>query len=154
MITCLQLRNQSIPAFFALPNVSEFIVETILGSPSAKVRSVALEQLKRLSRLRLPRSSSIRGAAESRPLLTKLILKAPVPLWMPSCKARGMSHPLLGQCSQYFDLRCYLVQGLSQTDQDSLEERGVHGMLEDELTFLHSFAPCSRTEDCTLLAGH
>ena len=39
MVTCLQLRNLSISAFFALPNLSEFIVETILGSPSAKVRS-------------------------------------------------------------------------------------------------------------------
>jgi hypothetical protein len=27
-------------------------------------------------------------------------------------------------------------------------------MLEDELTFLHSYGPCSREEDCTLLAGH
>ena len=86
-------------------------------------------------------------------MLTKLVLKAPVPLWMPSCKARGLSHVLLGQCSEYFELRCCLLQDFSKSEQDTLGEN-AKTMLDDELTFLHNYAPCARLEDCTLLAGH
>ncbi len=143
LTTCLQLRTQSIGGFFGLANLPEFIVETLLGSPSPKVRDVALQQLKRLAGLKSSMKTS----------LTKLILKTPVPLWMPSCKARGMSHDILGQCEAYFDLRCHLLRNLSANDQAEMEE-SAHSMLEDELTFLHNYAPCSRREDCTLLQGH
>ena len=86
-------------------------------------------------------------------LFSRLILKAPVPLWMPSCKSRGTSHILLGQCSEYFEVRCYLLRGLSFTEQEILGEN-ARTMVEDELTFLQNYVPCPRVEDCTLLAGH
>jgi hypothetical protein len=85
--------------------------------------------------------------------LTKTILKTPVPLWMPSCKARGISHAILSQCSEYFDLRSYLLGEMSFREQECL---GVSSkqMIEDELNFLHNFTPCHRAVDCTLIAGH
>ena len=148
LTTCLQLRTQSINGFFQLPNLEGFLVETLLGSPSSSVRGVALEQLKKIASIRPPNAK-----IEPRQLLTKLILKAPVPLWMPSCKARSLSHQLLGQCSEYFQLRCHLLENLTLAEQESLGEN-ARTMLEDELTFLHSYGPCSLQEDCTLLAGH
>ena len=85
--------------------------------------------------------------------LTKTILKAPVPLWMPSCKARGISHAILAQCTEYFDLRSYLLGEMSLREQEC---QGVSSkqMIEDELNFLHNYTPCHRPVDCTLLAGH
>ena len=76
-------------------------------------------------------------------------------LWMPSCKSRGVSHFLLGQCNEYFELRCYLLQGLSILEQEQLS-LCAKSMLEDELTFLNTYVPCSRnkSDDCNLIAGH
>ena len=150
LTTCLQLRTQSITGFFQLPNLEGFLIETLLGSPSPSVRGVALEQLKKLASIKPPNATA---KLEPRLLLLKLILKAPVPLWMPSCKARGMSHQILGQCGEYFQLRCHLLENFSLAEQEGLGEN-AKTMLEDELTFLHSYGPCSRQEDCTLLAGH
>ena len=53
--------------------------------------------------------------------LTRTILKAPVPLWMPSCKARGISHAILAQCTEYFDLRAYLLGEMSFREQECHE---------------------------------
>ena len=130
LATCLQLRNHHLTSFYNLPNVSEFILEILLYSSSEEIRKSAANRLKSLATIRpsVARSlildpphpggnSTAAGSAETsfsannsiklspRLMLTKLILKAPVPLWMPSCKARGTSHILLGQCSEYFDVR-------------------------------------------------
>lgn len=165
LATCLQLRSQNIAAFYNLPFVTEFIVETLLGSVSSQVRKAACSQLIRLSRIRTPsavRSLNLDGDINgsnthtkhsSRHMLTKILLKAPVPLWMPSCKARGTSHALLGQCTEYFELRSYLLDGLTMREQEALGENSKL-LLDDELTFLHNYATCGRLEDCTLLAGH
>ena len=71
------------------------MIGTILGSPSQKVRGAACHQLKRLSRIKASRSSrraldldSAEHSSEhakkpnedAKFLLTKLILKAPVPV--------------------------------------------------------------------------
>ena len=173
MVTSLSMRNVSLSSFFNLPTLSDFVIETILASPSAKVRQAACQQLKRLSRIKankLPRrrldldNNPAASAAkieekktdeDARVLLTRLVLKAPVPLWMPSCKSRGVSHFLLGQCNEYFELRCYLLQGLSSLEQGQLS-LCAKSMLEDELTFLNTYVPCSRnkSDDCNLIAGH
>ena len=84
-------------------------------------------------------------------LLTKLILKAPVPLWTSTCKR--INHLLLRHCTEYFELRCFLLHSLSSQEQNNLSIC-AKTMLEDELTFLNTYVPCSRQEDCTLLAGH
>jgi len=131
LATCLQLRNHHLTSFYNLPNVSEFILEILLYSSSEEIRKSAANRLKSLATIRPSVARSLildppphpggggnSTAAETslntntssiklspRLMLTKLILKAPVPLWMPSCKARGTSHILLGQCSEYFDVR-------------------------------------------------
>ncbi len=191
LVTCLQLRSKDIAFFYNLPYVADFIIETVLGSPSNDVRVAACDQLIRMSKIRItnvaralnldgpppPTSSSTTttGSESEAPMstsptrspatspvprntnpkqfLTKILLKTPVPLWMPSCKARGATHTLLGQCSEYFNLRCHLLKNFTRKEQDVLGEN-ARIMIEDELTFLHNYGPCHRPEDCTLLAGH
>ena len=163
LATCLQLRNHNLNSFYNLPNVNEFILEILLYSSSEQVRKAAAFRLKSLALIRpsVARSLILTESADTTPtvaklsprlLLTRLILKAPVPLWMPSCKARNTSHILLGQCSEYFDVRCSLLRSLSFTEQEILGEN-ASTMLEDELTFLQNYVVCLRVEDCTLLAG-
>ena len=96
MVTSLSMRSVSMSSFFNLPTLSDFVIETILASPSPKVRQAACQQLKRLSRIKahkLPRRRldlDQAGTAtmedkksaldeDARVLLTKLVLKAPVP---------------------------------------------------------------------------
>jgi len=85
--------------------------------------------------------------------LIKTIMKTPVPLWMPSCKGRGISHAILAQCTEYFNLRSYLLGDMSLREQECLSVCSKQ-MIEDELNFLHNYTPCHRPVDCTLLAGH
>ena len=71
---------------------------------------------------------------------------------MPSCVARGISHVILSQCNEYFELRCHLLRGLSLFEQEVL---GVSApqMMEDEFNFLNNFTSCGRLADNTLIAG-
>ena len=52
-VTCLSLRQNLISRFYELPSVSDFIIDTLLGSPSEIVRQQAADQFFRLSKIRL-----------------------------------------------------------------------------------------------------
>ena len=167
LVKCLQLRNHNISCFYNLPLVNDFIIDTLLGSPSKEVRQSSCEQFVKLSKIRITNrnlsfelSDFVSSNASSskylspKQFLTKALLKTPVPLWMPSCKARGISHSILAQCTEYFELRCFLLKNLSKQEQDLLGEN-AHQMMEDELTFLNNFTLCHRLHiDCILIAGH
>ena len=47
MVTCLSLRQNLLPAFYRLPAVHDFIIDTVLGSPAAVVRQRAVDQFLR-----------------------------------------------------------------------------------------------------------
>ena len=164
LVKCLQLRNHNISCFYNLPSVNDFIIDTLLGSPSEEVRQRSCEQLIRLSKIRITNRNLNFELNESvtttsrylnpKQFLTKALLKTPVALWMPSCKARGISHAILAQCSEYFDLRCFLLKNLTKHEQDLLGENACQ-MMEDELTFLNNFTTCHRLQiDCILISGH
>jgi len=159
-VTCLSLRQNLISRLYTLPSVSDFIIDTLLGSPSETVRQQAADQFSRLSKIKLvSRALSMSSDAplptsnSPRHFLVQLLLKTPVPLWMPSCKARTASHQMTSQCGQYMELRCSLLQGMSRAEQEVLGENAAQ-MIEDEITWLFNFSPCSRPSDSTLLAGH
>lgn len=165
MVTCLQTRTNVLASFYSLPLVSEFIVDIVLGSTSADVRRDACKQLIKLSKVKVTAraldmdsadgngSSGANRLPSPAQFLTKIIINTPVPLWMPSCKARSISHTILGQCTEYFELRCSLIGGLSKRELEYFAENATD-MIEDEVNFLHNFSPCPREEDCVLLAGH
>ncbi|TRY69996.1 hypothetical protein TCAL_02811 [Tigriopus californicus] len=159
MITCLEMRTLSIAKFFTLPLVSDFIVDIVLGSQSGFVRRKACQQLIRLTNIRVAARSlnldnlESKGPLTPKQLLTKVILKSPVPLWMPSSKSRGISPIILSHSAEYFDLRCALLRSLDLREQKEFEVN-AKTMIDDELTFLQNFTVSNRFEDCTLLAGH
>ena len=135
--------------FYNLPLIQDFIIDTVLLSPSEEVRRSACEQLKRLSRIRITNrtldldSGGGGGGGVGKPqtprqFLTRVVLKTPVPLWMPSCLARGISHVILGQCTEYFELRCHLLRGLSMFEQEVLGE-SAHQVWPLTLFFYVSF---------------
>ena len=52
LVTCLQLRSNNISLFYNLPLVSDFVIDTIIGSPCESVRNRACAEFQRLSRIR------------------------------------------------------------------------------------------------------
>ena len=61
-VTCLSLRQNLISRFYDLPSVSDFIIDTLLGSPSSTVRQEAADQFHRLSKIRMvSRSLALSG---------------------------------------------------------------------------------------------
>ena len=121
MVTAMTSRPNVLSAFQALPLIPEFIVDIVLGSTSEDVRTAACKQLIRLSKARnvaralnLDENPTKAQAPTPKQFLTRIVLKTPVPLWMPSCKARGISHAVFGQCTEYFELRRALLTGLTR----------------------------------------
>jgi len=52
LVTCLQLRSANMALFYNLPMVNDFVIDTVLGSPSESVRKRACAEFQRLARIR------------------------------------------------------------------------------------------------------
>ena len=91
---------------------------------------------------------------DPRQFLTSLLLKTPVPLWMPSCKSRTTGHQIMSNCGEYLDLRGQLLKNLSLEEQQRLQANAAE-MIHDEVTWILNFSPCiSPGNDSALMAGH
>ncbi|XP_015211244.2 ubiquitin carboxyl-terminal hydrolase 24 isoform X3 [Lepisosteus oculatus] len=156
LVTCLQLRCQQLSSFYNLPCVSDFIIDILLGSPSAEIRHVACDQLYTLSQTD---TSSYPDLQKPNLFLLKAILTAQLPLWSPTSIMRGINQRLLSQCTEYFDLRCQLLDDLTSTEMEQLQISPA-AMLEDEINWLDNFEPTWTAEletseaDNILQAGH
>uniref|UniRef100_H3APV7 Ubiquitin carboxyl-terminal hydrolase 24 n=1 Tax=Latimeria chalumnae TaxID=7897 RepID=H3APV7_LATCH len=156
LVTCLQLRSQQLGSFYTLLCVSDFIIDILLGSASAEVRHVACDQLYTLSQTD---TSSYPDVQKPNQFLLRVILTAQLPLWSPTSIMRGINQRLLSQCTEYFDLRCQLLDDLTSSEMEQLNLSPA-SMLEDEITWLDNFEPtwtaeCETSEaDNILLAGH
>ncbi|XP_059140581.1 ubiquitin carboxyl-terminal hydrolase 24-like isoform X2 [Physella acuta] len=157
LITCLQLRKELLASFYTLPYVNDFILELLVGCPLVNIRNTTLEQLYLLSQLELPNDGGLESVQSPRQFILVLLLKAYVPFWVTSTNARGSTQKLLHQCSQYFELRCRLLQHLPLLEQKRLA-LNIESMLEDEIAWLGNFVPSRHSDlnqtDNTLLAGH
>ncbi|KAK1340051.1 hypothetical protein QTO34_018615 [Cnephaeus nilssonii] len=156
LVTCLQLRSQQLASFYNLPCVADFIIDILLGSPSAEIRRVACDQLYTLSQTD---TSTHPDVQKPNQFLLGVILTAQLPLWSPTSIMRGVNQRLLSQCMEYFDLRCQLLDDLTTSEMEQLRISPAT-MLEDEITWLDNFEP-NRTAECEtseadniLLAGH
>ncbi|KAF5923119.1 hypothetical protein HPG69_012208 [Diceros bicornis minor] len=156
LVTCLQLRSQQLASFYNLPCVADFIIDILLGSPSAEIRHVACDQLYTLSQTD---TSAHPDVQKPNQFLLGVILTAQLPLWSPTSIMRGVNQRLLSQCMEYFDLRCQLLDDLTTSEMEQLRISPAT-MLEDEITWLDNFEP-NRTAECEtseadniLLAGH
>ncbi|GFO40772.1 ubiquitin carboxyl-terminal hydrolase 24, partial [Plakobranchus ocellatus] len=166
LVTCLQLRKELIASFYTLPCVADFILDLLVGCPIVDIREATLEQLVILSQLEVPRADDSEGSSSvdsaiavqsPRQFILQLLLKAFLPFWVTSTKSRGHTQRLLNQCSQYFELRCRLLEKMSLSEQRSLNI-DLESMLEDELAWLSNFVTSRHSDlqqtDNTLLAGH
>uniref|UniRef100_A0A8C5WGL6 Ubiquitin carboxyl-terminal hydrolase 24 n=1 Tax=Leptobrachium leishanense TaxID=445787 RepID=A0A8C5WGL6_9ANUR len=156
LVTCLQLRSQQLGSFYNLPSVADFTIDILLGSPSAEIRRVACDQLYTLSQTD---TSAYPELQKPNLFLLNIILSAQLPLWSPTSIMRGINQRLLAQCTEYFDLRCQLLDDLTSSEMDQLKLSPA-AMLEDEITWLDNFEP-NRTPECETseadnmwLAGH
>ncbi|KAM9326707.1 ubiquitin carboxyl-terminal hydrolase 24 [Gastrophryne carolinensis] len=156
LVTCLQLRSQQLGSFYNLPSVADFIIDILLGSPSAEIRRVACDQLYTLSQTD---TSAYPEVQKPNLYLLGVILSAQLPLWSPTSIMRGINQRLLAQCTEYFDLRCQLLDDLTASEMEQLSISPAT-MLEDEIMWLDNFEP-NRTADCETseadnvwLAGH
>ncbi|XP_073790154.1 ubiquitin carboxyl-terminal hydrolase 24 isoform X4 [Danio rerio] len=156
LVTCLQLRSQQLCSFYSLLSVNDFIIDILLGSPSGEIRRVACDQLYTLSQ---SDTSAYPDLQKPNLFLLKVVLTAQLPLWSPTSIMRGVNQRLLSQCTEYFDLRCQLLDDLTTSEMEQLQI-GPAAMLEDEISWLDNFEPTWTTEletseaDNILLAGH
>lgn len=80
--------------FYALPFISDFIVEVLVGSTQSEIREKALEQFDRLCQTPLTPSGEC-GGRQQTPLqfmLQTLVHKARLPFWVSSTMTRGASY--------------------------------------------------------------
>ena len=98
--------------FYNQACVSDFIIDILVGSTPKDIRECALEQFFLLSQTVTSADGSGHQPSAQHFMLNTLC-KARLPFWVSSCSTRSASQKLLKQCSQYFDLRCRLVQNLS-----------------------------------------
>ncbi|XP_026201109.1 ubiquitin carboxyl-terminal hydrolase 24 isoform X7 [Anabas testudineus] len=156
LVTCLQLRCQQFSSFYNLPSVSDFIIDILLGSPSGEIRRVACDQLYTLSQ---SDTSAFPEVQKPNLFLLSVVLGAQLPLWSPTSVMRGVNQRLLSQCTEYFDLRCQLLDDLTTSEMEALKVSAAT-MLEDEISWLDNFEPSWSSEmetseaDNILLAGH
>ncbi|XP_035763466.1 ubiquitin carboxyl-terminal hydrolase 24 [Neolamprologus brichardi] len=156
LVTCLQLRCQQLSSFYNLPSVNDFIIDILLGSPSGEIRRVACDQLYTLSQTD---TSAFPEVQKPNLFLLSVILTAQLPLWSPTSVMRGVNQRLLSQCTEYFDLRCQLLDDLTTSEMEVLKVSAAT-MLEDEISWLDNFEPSWSSEmetseaDNILLAGH
>uniref|UniRef100_A0A672TDQ5 Ubiquitin carboxyl-terminal hydrolase 24 n=1 Tax=Sinocyclocheilus grahami TaxID=75366 RepID=A0A672TDQ5_SINGR len=156
LVTCLQLRCQQLSSFYNLTSVNDFIIDILLGSPSGEIRRVACDQLYTLSQ---SDTSAYPDLQKPNLFLLKVVLTAQLPLWSPTSIMRGINQRLLSQCTEYFDLRCQLLDDLTTSEMEQLQI-GPAAMLEDEISWLDNFEPTWTNEletseaDNILLAGH
>ncbi|XP_056131607.1 ubiquitin carboxyl-terminal hydrolase 24 [Lampris incognitus] len=156
LVTCLQLRCQQLSSFYNLPSVNDFIIDILLGSPSGEIRRVACDQLYTLSQTD---TSAFPELQKPNLFLLSVILTAQLPLWSPTSVMRGVNQRLLSQCTEYFDLRCQLLDDLTTSEMEVLKVSAAT-MLEDEISWLDNFEPSWSSEmetseaDNILQAGH
>ncbi|KAM6939221.1 ubiquitin carboxyl-terminal hydrolase 24 isoform 5-T5 [Lycodopsis pacificus] len=156
LVTCLQLRCQQLCSFYNLPSVNDFIIDVLLGSPSGEIRRVACDQLYTLSQTD---TSAFAEVQKPNLFLISVVLTAQLPLWSPTSIMRGVNQRLLSQCTEYFDLRCQLLDDLTTSEMEVLKVSSA-AMLEDEISWLDNFEPSWSSEmetseaDNILLAGH
>uniref|UniRef100_A0A8C1QPK7 Ubiquitin specific peptidase 24 n=1 Tax=Cyprinus carpio TaxID=7962 RepID=A0A8C1QPK7_CYPCA len=149
-------RVSSTASFYTLPSVNDFIIDILLGSSSGEIRRVACDQLYTLSQ---SDTSAYPDLQKPNLFLLKVVLTAQLPLWSPTSIMRGVNQRMLSQCTEYFDLRCQLLDDLTTSEMEQLQI-GPAAMLEDEISWLDNFEPTWTNEletseaDNILLAGH
>lgn len=124
---------------------NECILDTLTGSNSSEIRTHMEKFLHKL----IQTDPSIKSQ------LMNVIIRARLPLWLNSTLTRSSNQRLIAQSTQYFRLRCSLLENLS-LDEQSAYGIDLNKMISDELNWLAHFAPSKSLKhiDSVLLTGH
>lgn len=147
MVICFSLGTFLSEAFFA-----DYLLEILIGTTSREVRRCAVKNLIRLCNINP-------AICDLRSVIHQILIKARLPLWCnSSATLRGSSQKLVSQSSEYFEVRCYLTEGLTHEQQKIL---GIDSMelLTEEFTWLSTYTFSSNSKelqmiDNVLLLGH
>ena len=149
MISCfVQNRKDCIAYILALPIFNECAIDILTGSPSNEIRSYMEKFLLKLSTIETT-------TIKCKETLLSITIKARLPLWVNSSLVRGSAQRLISQSSQYFNLRCSLLENLTLVEQTAYSI-DINKMLNDEINWLNCFTPTKHLKDIDniLLSGH
>ena len=149
LISCfLQYRKDCIQPLLSIKMFNECIIDVLTGSVSAEVRFCMEKFLFKLSQTET-------STFKCKDHLVNLIIKARLPLWVNSSITRSSSQRLIQQSSQYFNLRCALLENMTIDEQCSYSI-DLAKMLNNEIHWLLSFTPTKSLKeiDNILLTGH
>lgn len=124
---------------------NECILDTLTGSISSEIRTHMEKFLLKL----------IQADSSFKNQLIQVIVRARLPLWLNSTLTRSSNQRLIAQSTQYFQLRCSLLENLT-LDEQSAYGIDLNKMISDELNWLTHFAPTKSLKhiDSVLLTGH
>ena len=149
MISCfVQHRKDCIPYILGLTMFNECIIDILTGSPSSEIRGYMEKFLLKLSSIET-------STVKCKETLLSITIKARLPLWVNSSLVRGSTQRLISQSSQYFNLRCSLLENLTLAEQTTYSI-DINKMLNDEINWLNGFTPTKHLKDVDniLLSGH
>lgn len=124
---------------------NECILDTLTGSISSEIRTHMERFLLKL----------VQTDPSVKTQLMQVIIRARLPLWLNTTLTRSSNQRLIAQSTQYFQLRCSLMENLS-LDEQSAYGIDLSKMINDELNWLAHFAPTKSLKhiDSVLLTGH
>lgn len=146
IISCfVQYRKECLPDLMNMKLFNECILDTLTGSISSEIRTHMEKFLLKL----VQTDANLKGQ------LLHVIVRARLPLWLNSTLTRSSNQRLIAQSTQYFQLRCSLLENLSLDDQSAFNI-DLNKMISDELNWLSHFTPSKSLKhiDSVLLTGH
>ncbi len=149
MITCfVQYRKDCLSHLLNMKLFNECIIDVLTGSISKEIRVYTEKFLLKLSQIET-------SAFKCKDHLISLIIKARLPLWLSSSLTRKSSQNLIAQSTEYFNLRCALLDNMN-IDEQSAYSIDIKKMLNDEVNWFTSFTPTKSLKhlDNILLTGH
>jgi hypothetical protein len=149
MISCfVQYRKDCLTNLLNMKLFNDCVIDVLTGSISTDIRIYMANFLLKLSHIET-------ATLKCKDYLINLIIKARLPLWVNSSLTRSSNQRLISQSSQYFKLRCALLEDMT-LDEQSAYSIDLAKMLNDEVNWFTYFSPTKSLKDIDdiLLTGH
>ena len=138
--------------FLVQPIFADYLLEMLIGTTSREIRQCTLGNIVRLCAIDF-------NHYDICSMIHQILIKARLPLWSSSAAGiRGSNQKLLLQSNEYFDLRCYLTENLTN-EQQRTRNINAKELLIEEINWLSTYTGSSAstdpdTIDNTLYWGH
>ena len=145
LISCfLQYRKDCLLSLFSMKLFNDCLLDVLTGSMSVQIRTYTEQFLFKLNQIDICKE-----------FLINLIINARLPLWVNSSLTRSSNQRLITQSSQYFNLRCLILDCMSSSDQQKFSI-DIAKMLGDQIAWFKNFTSTQSLQkiDNCLLSGH